>query len=442
MAPTAPLPANLPSGGELLPFDPGEHFRWDVVRPIGVAGEPEGDPDVLVRAALDRPIGSPPVERLVGPTGGRVVIAVPDATRAAGVERILPVLLQRLETSGIEPEQVTILFATGIHRPVTLDEQREILGRRVADRFATVNHDAGDSGDFVSVGPSSAGTPIRLNRSFVEADLRILIGAVGLHYFAGFTGGRKSVLPGLASRETIFANHLKVLGGEDGLRHPAVRPARLVGNPVNEEMEEAAALAGVDFIINTILDDHGRISAVFAGHWREAHRAACERVRATCTVAVDSRRRLVLASAGGHPKDINMIQAHKAMEYAVAALEEGGVLLLVAACAEGPGHPDFFPWFAHRRDVGQMAARLRRHYQVYGQTALALTAKARRFRVGLVSGMADELVETMGMTPMKSLDQGLGWAAGQLPRGTPAWVIPHAGAVLPRPAGTGQEEER
>lgn len=423
------LTDSLPYGRGRLPFAADPRFRWGEIRPAG--GGEGADPDELVRRALDRPLGAPPLETLARKARGPVAIAVPDATRAARADRVLPQLLRRLEDAGVGRERVTVLVATGIHRPATEAEQRAILGAEVAGSCRVMNHDAGDGGGFVTPGHSSAGTPIRVNRRFAEAGLKILVGAVGLHYFAGFTGGRKSVLPGLAHRETIFANHLKVLGGGDGLRHPGVGPARLEGNPVHEEMDEAAALCGVDFIVNTVLDDAGEVAAAFAGHWREAHRAACRQVRDRRTVAVDGRRPLVLASAGGHPKDINMIQSHKAMEYAVAALEEGGVLLLAAACPEGPGHPDFFPWFAHRRDVSAMAQRLRENYVVYGQTALALTAKARRFRVGLVSEMPADTVSAMGLRPLDSLAQGLDWAAGELPAGTPAWVIPHAGSVLP-----------
>ena len=428
------LPHSLPYGTGKLPFTADSRFHWDEVRPVaGGGGTVSTEPGRLVQTALDSPLGSPPVEQLEQ-VCGRVAIVVPDATRAAGVDHILPALLQRLLAAGADPQGITILFATGIHRPVTADEQRTILGREVADRYRLVNHISGDGGEFVTVGTSSLGTAIRLNRLLAEAELKILLGAVGLHYFAGFTGGRKAVLPGLAHRETIFANHLKVLGGDDGLRHPGVGPARIAGNPVHLEMEEAARMVGIDFIVNTILDDNGRVAEVFAGHWQQAHLAACERVRLTRTVSIEARRPLVVASAGGHPKDINMIQAHKAMEYSVAALEEGGVLLLAAACAEGPGHPDFFPWFAHRHDVAGMASRLRANYQVYGQTALALTAKTRRFRVGLISGMPRETVSAMGMTPLATLDAGLEWAAAQLPGGSPAWVIPHAGTVLPVPA--------
>lgn len=434
-----PLPESLPYGSGDLPFVPGAFFRWDEL--CSRAVEDRGgivDADGLVRRALDEPVGSRQLEQLPG-IRGQVIIVVPDATRAAGVDVVLPLVLERLLAAGAGPERLTILVATGIHRPATKGEQQAILGSGIASRYRVVNHCSDDSGDFVSVGVSSAGTAIRINKLLAEADLKILLGAVGLHYFAGFTGGRKAVLPGLAHRETIFANHLQVLGGPDGLRHPGVAAARLEGNPVHLEMEEAARLVGVDFIVNTILDDNGKVGEVFAGHWREAHRAACERVRMTRTVAIDGKRSLVLASAGGHPKDINMIQAHKAMEYASAALEEGGVMLLAAACVEGPGHPDFFPWFTHRADVALMAARLREDYQVYGQTALSLTAKAKRFHVGLVSGMPTETVIAMGMKPLSSLEDGLRWAEELLPAGTLAWVIPHAGAILPILAEAEQE---
>ncbi len=427
----SPLPDSLPFGTGDLPFTPDPRFRFDVLRPEPGGGSgSRGTPAELIRLALDRPLGTPPLAGLDRLTG-RVAIVVPDATRAAGVNLVLPPLLERLLAAGVDRDAVTILVATGIHRPVTANEHRSILGAGIANRFRVVNHRADEDDDVVTVGRSSAGTAIRLNRLLVEAELKILLGAVGLHYFAGFTGGRKAVLPGLAHRETIFANHLKVLGGDDGLRHPFAFPARLEGNPVHLEMLEAAEMVGIDFIVNTILDDQGRVAEVFAGHLQEAHLAACERVRVTRTISIDARRPLVVASAGGHPKDINMIQAHKAMEYACVALEEGGVLLLAACCEEGPGHPDFFPWFAHRQDVKQMASRLRANYQVYGQTALALTAKARRFHVGLVSGMPGETVAAMGMKPLASLDAGQDWAAGKIPQGSTAWLIPHAGAVLP-----------
>jgi nickel-dependent lactate racemase len=427
----SPLPDNLPFGTGSLAFTPDFRFRFDVLQPRpGEESPGRGTPAELIQEALDHPLGTAPLAALER-RGGRVAIVVPDATRAAGADLVLPPLLKGLLAAGVNRDTVTILVATGIHRPVTAGELRKILGPGVADSFPVVNHQADRDAAVVTVGRSSTGTAIRLNRLLVQAELKILLGAVGLHYFAGFTGGRKAVLPGLAHRETIFANHLKVLGGTDGLRHPAVGPARLEGNPVHQEMLEAAEMAGIDFIVNTVLDDHGRVAEVFAGHLRQAHLAACERVRLTRTIDIDARRPLVVASAGGHPKDINMIQAHKAMEYAVAALEEGGVLLLAARCEEGPGHPDFFPWFAHRRDVEQMASRLRSNYQVYGQTALALTAKARRFRVGLVSGMPGETVAAMGMKPLASLEDGMDWAASQLPHGSPAWLMPHAGSVLP-----------
>lgn len=426
-----PLPQSLPYGTGEIPFDPGSTFDWDELCPRAGRGDVASvDPAELIRRALDQPLGSPSLEQLSG-VNGRVTIVVPDATRAAGVDLVLPRVLERLLAAGADLRRITILVATGIHRPATKGEQQAILGADIVSRYRVVNHRSDDDGDFVTVGRSNAGTTIRINRLLVVADLKILLGAVGLHYFAGFTGGRKAVLPGLAHRETIFANHLKVLGGDDGLCHPGVAPARLEGNPVHLEMEEAARLVGIDFIVNTILDDHGQVAEVFAGHWREAHLAACERVRLTRTVSIDAKRPLVVASAGGHPKDINMIQAHKAMEYASAALEVGGVLLLAAACAEGPGHPDFFPWFVHRHDVALMAARLRESYQVYGQTALALSAKARRFRVGLVSGMSEETVEAMGMRSLASLEEGLCWASDHLPKDSPAWIIPHAGAILP-----------
>jgi nickel-dependent lactate racemase len=238
------------------------------------------------------------------------------------------------------------------------------------------------------------------------------------------------VLPALAHRQTIFRNHLQVLGGPDGLRHPGVGPARLEGNPVHEEMVEAAEMARPGFLLNTVFSG-GRVQEVFAGDWREAHRAGCEQARRRSVVPIRGKRWLVVVGAGGHPADINAIQAHKAMEHASYALEGRGVMILLARCPDGLGHPDFFPWFAWRADLPAMASRLRADYQVYGQTALSWSVKASRFRVALLSELPPDTVEAMGLRPMASLEEGLEWAAAQLPEGTPAYLIPHGHSTLP-----------
>jgi nickel-dependent lactate racemase len=198
-------------------------------------------------------------------------------------------------------------------------------------------------------------------------------------------------------------------------------------------MQEAAAKVDPAFLVNSVTDDAGRVVAVFAGHWREAHRAGCEWFAERRAVRAPQARRLVVASAGGYPKDINLIQAHKAMEHAQAAVADGGALVLAAECRDGIGHTGFLSWMARRADLGAFRARLRDQYEVYGQTAYALAAKLERFRVVLISALPEREVEAAGMAPASSLSRALEMA--RLWTGdTPAWWVPHAGAVVIRKA--------
>ncbi len=246
-------------------------------------------------------------------------------------------LVRRLIALGVAPYDLRVIFATGIHRPVTREEKSELLTPFIVQRVRTLAHDADDGAQHVSMGETERGTPVELNRALFEHSHVILTGAVGFHYFAGFTGGRKSVCPGLASRRTIEATHLQALDFETGGRRAGVGAGRLDGNAVHEECERIAAEAAPSFLINTVTDERGRIVRLYAGDWRAAHRLACAEYADSHTVRISERRAVVVASAGGAPSDLNLIQAHKALEMASYACAEGGHIVLVAECADGLG---------------------------------------------------------------------------------------------------------
>ena len=362
--------------------------------------------------------------------GEKTVIITSDITRYTSSEVYLPMLVEQLNRQGIPDEDMEILIALGIHRAQTPHEHERILGT-LYGRIRVRDHDCDNPAELVSIGRTSNGIDVCINRTAVEAERLILTGVIGFHYFAGFGGGRKSVLPGIASRQACMASHFAVLnpGHGSGKNRHAVTGS-LDNNPVHQAMTEACALAAPDFILNTVLSPDKRIIAAFAGNWREAHEAGCRYYREHFSYPLRSKADLVVVSCGGFPKDINLIQAHKSMEYAAQALKDGGVMILLAECRDGFGNSTFFNWFRHKR-LDQFEAALREHYEINGQTAYSTLQKAQRFTIILVSEFPGQQVEQMGMLPARTLDESLQLAVRFLPPDWTALVMPEGGSVLP-----------
>jgi nickel-dependent lactate racemase len=363
-------------------------------------------------------------------TGDTIVIVTSDITRSTGSELYLPLLVERLNRQGIPDRDIEILIALGIHRKQTEPEHQKIVGS-LFGRIRVIDHDCDDEDGLVLIGTTSSGIAISINRRAVEADHLILTGTIGFHYFAGFSGGRKSILPGIASRQACLASHFAVLNpGEGSGKSPLAVTANLDGNPVHLAMLEGCALARPAFILNTVLSSDKRIMAAFAGQWREAHEAGCRYYREQFAYPLAEKADLVIASCGGFPKDINLIQAHKSMEYAAQAITEGGVMILLAECRDGFGNSTFFNWFRHT-SLEEFEAALRSHYEINGQTAYALLQKAQRFQIILVSQFPPPQVQQMGMIAAQTLDEALALAVSLLPKEWRWYLMPEAGSVLP-----------
>jgi nickel-dependent lactate racemase len=390
---------------------------------------PSAPPAELVRRALDRPIASPLLREIVRP-GEKVVIVTSDITRYTGSEHYLPVLVEHLNACGVPDDAITIVIALGIHRLQSEAEHRKILGS-LFGRIAVIDHDCDNPGQLVTLGITAGGIPVTVNRRVAEADRVIVTGTIGFHYFAGFGGGRKGLVPGIASRETCMATHFAVLNPpEIGGRHPLSTTGVLDGNPVHAAILEAARMLAPDFVLNTVLSPHKEILAVFAGELEKAHLAGCDMVRQCYSVPLDIPADLAVVSCGGQPKDINFIQAHKALDYGVQALRDGGTIILLAACPDGFGNKNFFSWFRHR-DLGEFEAALRQNYEINGQTAYSTRLKAERYRIILVSEFGEEETKGMGMEKASDLDAALRHAFEQLPPQPRIVVIPDGGTVLP-----------
>jgi nickel-dependent lactate racemase len=266
--------------------------------------------DEQIGAAFDTPIESKPLHELFA-SGDSVLLVVSDATRATACDQIVNLFVRRLIELGVSPRDIAIIFATGIHRHVTAAEKIQLLTPFIVQRVRTLDHDANDGSSMISFGTTERGTPVEVNRALKDFSHIVTISGVAFHYFAGFTGGRKSICPGLASARTIEATHMLALDFQTGGRRAGVDTAKLAGNAVNEECDRIADLVGPRLGINTIVNERGRAVKVFCGEPHACHRTACAEYLAGHSVEIEAKRELVLVSCGGLPYDINVIQAHK-----------------------------------------------------------------------------------------------------------------------------------
>lgn len=389
--------------------------------------------DVEINAALDEPFDSETLENIVE-AGDSVLIVVPDATRRAASGQIVNLLVRRLIANGVAPFDIRIIFATGIHRPVAEEEKRELITPFIAQRIRTIEHNARDlmrlagleSNQFVDLGTTKRGTPIELNRAVVEHDKIVLVGGVNFHYFAGFGGGRKLICPGLGSEKTVNATHKLIFDCERKTRRAGVEVARLAGNPVHEEFLEIVEKINPAFAVNTIVDEAGNAARVFAGNWKTAHKRACEFYAENFAIEIAEKRPLVVVGAGGAPLDLNLIQAHKALEMASHACADGGTIVWLAECADGIGRNDFLDWF-EAENSAKLAENLCQKFQVNGQTAWSLLEKAERFKIHLISDLPEEAVKKMRLHHARSLSEAFS-KANQTSIG---YILPFGAKFLP-----------
>jgi nickel-dependent lactate racemase len=388
--------------------------------------KPAADYDVI-RQSLRSPIESRPLKDLVG-YGQKVAIIVSDTTRATASHLILPILVDELNSAGVRDSDIEIVVALGIHRRQTKEEHRALVGDSIFGRIRISDHDAYAADALVEFGQTSRGTPVAVNKTVAMADKVILTGAAVPHYFAGFGGGRKSIMPGVCSQEANLHSHFLVFNSDSG-RNPKVETGRLAGNPVHEDMVEAAEMVSPHFIINAVLNDKKEVCAVFAGDMAAAHRQACTYYLENFGVIVDSAADLTIVSCGGYPKDINFIQAHKAIQSAYAITKPGGWMIVLAECGDGFGYPGFIDWFRFKNS-SEFEQALRREYHIYGQTAYAAYEKATSVNIILVSRLAPHEVERMQMHSAKSFEEAYALATSNLTRGSALYIIPASSASI------------
>ena len=353
--------------------------------------------------------------------GDSVVFIVTDHTRPTPSRKILPLVWERI-SSRVHREDVTIIVATGTHRAPTDAELDALLGG-MRREFRVLIHNCDH--DLVEVGTSSRGTPILINRTVVDADHVVSIGHIGMHYYAGYSGGRKNILPGVAGRETIERNHAQLLdfNCEGCVYH---------GNPISEEMSEAARLVNIDFIVDVVLGSDGRVVKIVVGDIEAAHAVGRATWDDIFKVSLPARADLVIASAGGHPKDIDLYQAYKGLYNAAKAVRDGGMILLVAACPDGIGHPVFEDWVRRCTKPGDVfTVFAEQGFKLGGHKAIYLAKDLARAEIYLRSEMDDRLVERFFLRPVRDPNQILEQARDRFGPDFRVIVLPHAGDTFP-----------
>lgn len=384
-----------------------------------------------IRRVLEHPIGMDESLFEAADAGETVALLVSDSFRQTRADQVLPVLIGGLVWAGVPEEAISITFATGMHRGPTPEEQEQILGKGLCRRFRgrLFVHDPRDRGNLVYVGTTRRGTRVEINRRVHESGRIIATGAVALHYFGGFGGGRKSVVPGIASVETIAHNHSMNLDPEEDRLDPAVAIGELDGNPVAEDMLEAARFTHVDGIVNTVLNREGAIAGLFAGEMDAAHRAATIFARNLFSVNIEARADLVIAAS---PSTRNYVQTHKALFNAYQALRPGGRIVLAAPCREGLGGEQFVKWL-RLGSRSAIIAGLRAESEINGQTALSTVEKAPMTL--FVSELAEKDVRLLGGRKAGTLQEAVDVALGELKgagRGDPTYyVMPSAAYTVP-----------
>ena len=377
------------------------------------------NPTEEIYRALRNPIATQPLlELAIGKK--KVAIVISDQTRPVKTRILLPPLIDTLQQAGISKNQISIIVALGIHRALSEAELSRLVGEDIFSSISVFNH---DPDDVVHLGHTTRGTPLEINRHFIEADLRICTGNIDLHFFAGYAGGAKAVMPGLSTRNAIANNHKMQLS-------PNAQSGVLNGNPVREDIDEAGTIIGIDFILNLVQNEEKEIIAVCAGDVIEAHRYGCKIIDQMYKIPLKERADVVIASAGGDPTDVNLYQAQKSLDNAAHAVKPGGVIFLIASCGEGYGESIMEQWLLEAKgNPDVVLERLRKEFVLGGHKAAAIARVAKKAEIILLSEMSDQRTRDAFMKPVKSFSEGIDLC--KLQPDKTVWLMPYACYTLP-----------
>jgi nickel-dependent lactate racemase len=421
----------FPHSKTTLKFDlpPGMRGAVAASNPV----PPVADAETAIADALAHPVGSPRLRELARP-GQRACITFTDVTRASPDQLLVPALLRELEAAGVRNEDVTLLCATGMHRPSTPAEKAAKLGAEVIARYRVIDNEPQNPAALVDLGVTPGGVPVSVHRAAVEADVLIATGLVEPHQYAGSSGARKTVAVGAAGEALIAHTH-----GPAFLDHPGTRLGRIEGNPFHEAIGEAARRAGLRFILNVVLDDEQRILRVAAGDPDAVFRELVAFARSVYEVPIPQQYDVAIGGAG-YPKDTNLYQASRAASYLFFAptpvVRPGGFLIIPARCQEGAGEgvgeQRFLAAMRDAPDVQFVLDDARKHgYPPGQQRAFVLAKVLEEARVVIVGSECPDVVAACKMTSAETMDEALALAARELGPHLDVLIVPHALLTLP-----------
>ncbi len=411
---------SLPYGKKYLEFEIPQGYHVDVIAPSDVAGAP--NPLEVVRQAIQAPLGS----TLEAFNGARsVAIAINDKTRPVPHELLLPPLLQELQQAGIPDKAVRFFVATGTHQPMPPADFPRILPADIIENYAVISHNCDDLANLVELGTTQYGTKVLVNRFYHQSDLRIVVGNIEPHHFAGFSGGVKSAAIGVTGRETINHNHTMladvhaVIGEYDQ-------------NPLRQDIEQVGKMIGIHFAVNAVLNGNKQIVKAYAGDPVAVMQAGIPEVRKICQTYVKHRYDVVVASVGGYPKDLNFYQSQKALTHAALLTKDGGTIILVAACPEGSGSQPYEAFMQDIRTFPEVFEKFKREgFRVGPHKAFQVAREGVRIQIMLVSDMDAGLVSKLLLTPANDLKEAFAKVQGGISPATQIAVMPRATNTIP-----------
>jgi nickel-dependent lactate racemase len=387
--------------------------------------EKEGvkDPRAEIERALNEPIGTQPLGELAKP-GNKIAIVANDQTRSTPSHLIVPPVLDELNKAGVKDNDITIIIGCGTHRPATNEEMKTLLGEETLQRVKVTSHNC-QAKDLVYLTRTKTYlTKVYVNKVFAEADLRVLTGDIELHYYAGYGGGRKGVLPAVSGDETIQHNHAMIL-------HPKAQTGVLEENPIHEDMVEAARLAKTDFVVNIVTNSKRELVKAYAGDLEQAFYEGVKLVDEMYKVPIERRADIVIVSPGGHPHDIDLYQAYKGVDNALDAVKRGGVIIWVAECPEGHGNDVFYEWMTKFKDLKEMESEIKRHFRLGGHKAYYLLKALQRAQIILVSTLPDYYASVFKLRTARAMNDALRDAFDLTGKDGKVWVMPYGNITLP-----------
>ncbi len=381
---------------------------------VGLTGTDE------VKRAMENPIGSERLKSIVNP-GEKIVIITSDITRPMPSKIVMPIVIAELNDIGIKDSDIVIVFALGSHRSHTEDEKKYLLSEDIYNRIKCLDS---NSAEYIHLGITAYNTPVDICSVVVNADRRICLGNIEYHYFAGYSGGAKAIMPGVSTRAAIQSNHSRMV-------EENAKAGNIKTNPVRIDIDEIGKFVKIDFIVNVVLDSNKEIIKAVAGHYIEAHREGCKFLDSFYKIKIQEKADIVITTPGGYPKDINLYQAQKALDNAKHAVKDGGIIILVASCIEGLGEKTFQNWMLNTKKSEDMIVEIKNNFQLGGHKAAAIAMILQHSKIFLVSELEYDFVKNIFMQPFNNVQDAYNQALSEKGDNAKVILMPVGGSTLP-----------